>query len=95
MSWRAIRWSIYNAIINGLCKKGIYARAKEVLDETLYNGLSLDTTTYKMLLIESCKKDNILEAEEIFNEMLHHGVILDLVSFSSLIGVFIRNGYLG
>ena len=65
------------------------------MDETLYNGLSLDTTTYKMLLIESCKKDNILEAEEIFNEMLHHGVILDLVSFSSPIGVFLRNGHLG
>ena len=65
------------------------------MDETLYNGLNLDTTTYKMLLIESCKKDNILEAKEIFNEMLHHGVILDLVSFSSLIGVFLRNGHLG
>ncbi|KAK7857517.1 pentatricopeptide repeat-containing protein [Quercus suber] len=84
----------YNAIINGLCKKEMYARAKEVLDEMLCNGLSLDTTTYKMLLIESCKKDNILEAEEIFNEMLHRGVIPDLFSFSSLIGVFMRNGHL-
>jgi pentatricopeptide repeat protein len=29
----------YNAIINGLCKKGKYGRAKEVLDEMLCNGV--------------------------------------------------------
>ncbi|KAJ6750969.1 hypothetical protein OIU85_001496 [Salix viminalis] len=84
----------YNAIINGLCKKGRYARAKEILIEMLNVGLSPDTTTYNTLLVESCRRDNLSEAEQIFGEMLRQGVAPDLVSFSSLIAVFSRSRHL-
>jgi pentatricopeptide repeat protein len=77
-----------------LCKKGRYARAKEILIEMLTIGPGPDTTTHNTLPVGSCRKDNSSEAEEIFGVMLCRGVVPDLVSFSSLIAVFSRNKYL-
>lgn len=56
----------YNALIGGLCRKGMSMQAREVLCDMLERGVEPSILTYKVILAGFCKEHNMEEAKNFF-----------------------------
>ncbi|KAL1217312.1 Pentatricopeptide repeat-containing protein [Cardamine amara subsp. amara] len=83
--------SVYNALINGLCKDHDYNGAFELMSEMVKKGISPNVISYSTLINTLCNSGNIELSFSLLGQMLKRGCHPNIHTLSSLVkGCFVR-----
>ncbi|KAL3639706.1 hypothetical protein CASFOL_014674 [Castilleja foliolosa] len=83
---------IYNILMNGLCKAGNFADAKQLLGEMLGFNISPDAYVYATLVDGYIRNGNFDDAKNFFDDIIKRGIDPGLVGYNAMIKGYCKFG---
>ncbi|CAL1393823.1 unnamed protein product [Linum trigynum] len=82
----------FNILICGLCRKGLFGSALEIVDEMGRKGVEPNVNTFTALIDGFCKKGRIEEASQIYEEMSAKGLGLNTLGYNTILHALCKCG---